>query len=52
MSNTNTTPSKLVLATVEGAVGTIILNRPQSLNAFNLDLAQQFLATLAAFDAD
>jgi len=52
MSDAHTTPSKLVLATVEDAVGTIILNRPQSLNAFNLDLARQFLATLTAFDAD
>jgi 2-(1,2-epoxy-1,2-dihydrophenyl)acetyl-CoA isomerase len=44
--------SALIRSSVEDQVGTIVLNRPQSLNAFNLDLAQQFLAALEELVAD
>lgn len=36
----------LVLCQIEGSVGTISLNRPESLNAFNLDLANQFIRSV------
>jgi len=42
----------LILSAVENNIGTITLNRPEALNAFNLDLARQFLAVLAEFDRD
>lgn len=41
--------SLLVLSRVDGAVGTVSLNRPESLNAFNLDLARQFIQTVEDF---
>jgi 2-(1,2-epoxy-1,2-dihydrophenyl)acetyl-CoA isomerase len=38
-----------VLSTVEGNIGNIVFNRPECLNAFNLDLAKRFLRTLNSF---
>lgn len=43
---------KSVLSSAVGAVGTIALNRPDYLNAFNLDLANQFIRAIKNFDAD
>ncbi len=51
MTPTGTSDS-LILSSVEDHVGTIILNRPDVLNAFNLALAGQFLATLDEFNRD
>jgi 2-(1,2-epoxy-1,2-dihydrophenyl)acetyl-CoA isomerase len=41
-----------ILARVQDNVGTIILNRPEALNTFNLDLARQLIDTLSRFDRD
>lgn len=43
---------KLVLINIEHNVGYIVFNRPEYLNAFNLDLAQQFLQAIEAFRKD
>ena len=43
---------KLVLGDIENGVGTITLNRPERLNAFNLDLAGRFLEILDDFGKD
>jgi 2-(1,2-epoxy-1,2-dihydrophenyl)acetyl-CoA isomerase len=43
---------KLVSKDVENGVGTITLNRPDRLNAFNLDLANLFLETIDEFGRD
>lgn len=42
----------LILVDVTNGVGTITLNRPSSLNAFVLELAEQFLQTLEAFEGN
>ncbi len=42
----------LVLSRIESGVGHITLNRPSHLNAFNLRLAEQFLAVLDAYAED
>ncbi|HEX7342636.1 MAG TPA: enoyl-CoA hydratase-related protein [bacterium] len=44
--------SELVLSHREGAVGTVSLNRSESLNAFNLDLARQFLRIIEDYRQD
>ena len=41
---------KLVLSNVEGNIGYITLNRPEQLNAFNLELANQFLHLVELFN--
>jgi 2-(1,2-epoxy-1,2-dihydrophenyl)acetyl-CoA isomerase len=41
-----------ILSSIDDGVGTISLNRPDALNAFNLALARQFLATLDGFNRD
>ncbi|UCG87749.1 MAG: enoyl-CoA hydratase/isomerase family protein [Gemmatimonadota bacterium] len=46
------TSESLVLSSVEDHVGTVVLNRPGLLNAFNLVLARQFLAALEEFSRD
>lgn len=51
MTPANTSDS-VILSSIEDHVGTIALNRPDVLNAFNLTLAQRFLATLDAFGRD
>lgn len=51
MTPTNTSDS-VILSSIEDHVGTIVLHRPDVLNAFNLALAQRFLATLDAFGRD
>ena len=43
---------KLVLNHTESNVGYITINRPDCLNAFNLDLARQFLSILGDFGED
>jgi 2-(1,2-epoxy-1,2-dihydrophenyl)acetyl-CoA isomerase len=43
---------KLVLSRIESNVGYITLDRPEYLNAFNLDLAEQFLSILDDFEKD
>lgn len=43
---------ELILTSVEGAIGTITLNRPEALNVFSLDMARQLLAALAALEHD
>lgn len=43
---------KLVATNIEHNVGYIVFNRPVFLNAFNLDLAQQFLHAIEAFRED
>jgi 2-(1,2-epoxy-1,2-dihydrophenyl)acetyl-CoA isomerase len=43
---------KLVLTLTESNVGYITLNRAEYLNAFNLDLAKQFLSILEDFNED
>ena len=43
---------KLVLSNVEESIGYITLNRPEYLNAFNLDLANQFLKVVNLFNDD
>lgn len=43
---------RLVLSKKDGPVGTISLNRPDSLNAFNLDLARQFIEGIGEFGRD
>jgi len=45
-------PEKLILSRIESGVGYITLNRPKALNAFNLDLAREFLSVLADFERD
>lgn len=42
----------LVLSRVESGVGHITINRPESLNAFNLDLAERFLSVLRDYGRD
>lgn len=42
--------SEFVLVSEKDGVGTITFNRPEALNAFNLELAQSFLSVLADFD--
>jgi 2-(1,2-epoxy-1,2-dihydrophenyl)acetyl-CoA isomerase len=44
--------SELVLSRRDGAVGTLSLNRPASLNTFNLEMARQFLAVVEDFRCD
>lgn len=44
--------SNFALAAVKNNVGTIALNRPHSLNAFNLQMAEQILKYLAEFERD
>jgi 2-(1,2-epoxy-1,2-dihydrophenyl)acetyl-CoA isomerase len=39
--------NSLIIASGADGVGTITLNRPQALNAWNLDMAQQFLRAMA-----
>ncbi len=51
MTTTGTSDS-VILSSIEDHVGTIALNRPDVLNAFNLALARQFLATLDEFGRD
>ena len=51
MTPTGTSDS-VIVSSIEDHVGTIVLNRPGVLNAFNLALARQFLATLDEFDRD
>ncbi|UCC72551.1 MAG: enoyl-CoA hydratase/isomerase family protein [Gemmatimonadota bacterium] len=51
MTPTDTSDS-VILSSIEDHVGTISLNRPDVLNAFNLALARQFLATLDEFGRD
>lgn len=41
-----------ILLTVEGGVGTLTLNRPAALNAFNLEMATEILGGLAEFEAN
>jgi enoyl-CoA hydratase/carnithine racemase/drug/metabolite transporter (DMT)-like permease len=41
-----------VLGRIDSGTGTITLNRPASLNAFNLDLAKRFLEILQDFNRD
>jgi len=43
---------KLVLSNVEEDIGYIIFNRPDHLNAFNIDLANQFLQIMDIFNDD
>ena len=43
---------ELVLSRVESGIGHITINRPKSLNAFNLDLAEQFLSILKNHEKD
>jgi len=43
---------ELVLSRVESGVGYITINRPKSLNAFNLALAEQFLSILENYRKD
>jgi 2-(1,2-epoxy-1,2-dihydrophenyl)acetyl-CoA isomerase len=45
-------PNALVLTSKDDATGTITLNRPEILNAFNLDLAQQCIDALTRFGDD
>ena len=42
----------MILSSIEDSVGTITLNRPDALNAFNLDLARQLIDALAEFSRD
>jgi len=42
----------LVLSRKDGCIGAVSLNRPDKLNAFNLDLANQFIEAVNAFGAD
>ena len=42
----------LILSSIGEGVGAIVLNRPETLNAFNLAMAHQFLHALAEFDGD
>jgi 2-(1,2-epoxy-1,2-dihydrophenyl)acetyl-CoA isomerase len=46
------TSGELVLSRVESGAGHITMNRPESLNAFNLDLAERFLSILDDFRKD
>ena len=48
----NQSTGEYILSSVSDHVGTITLHRPNALNAFNLDLAEQFLAALDAFNRD
>jgi 2-(1,2-epoxy-1,2-dihydrophenyl)acetyl-CoA isomerase len=43
---------ELVLNHVESGVGYITINRPRSLNAFNLDLAEMFISILEDYEKD
>ncbi len=47
----DTVPETLLLRT-DGRVGVVTLNRPQALNALNLQVMRELTAALAAFDAD
>jgi len=51
MTPTGTSDS-VILSSIEDRIGTISLNRPEVLNAFNLALARRFLATLDEFGQD
>jgi 2-(1,2-epoxy-1,2-dihydrophenyl)acetyl-CoA isomerase len=46
------TPNTVILSSIEDNVGTITLNRPQVLNALNLDMAQQLLSVLTQFSRE
>jgi len=48
----NDTPNTLILSSIGDNVGEITLNRPEALNAFNLDLARQLIGALAEFSRD
>jgi 2-(1,2-epoxy-1,2-dihydrophenyl)acetyl-CoA isomerase len=50
--HSNDTSSALILSSIEDNVGTITLNRPDALNAFNLDLASQLIDALTDFGSD
>lgn len=52
MSGSEKARDDLVVSSVADHVGTILLNRPESLNAFNLQMAKQFLGVLSAFGED
>ena len=43
-------PKRLALTEIDGAISYISFNRPDFLNAFNLDLAEGFINTLAEFE--
>ncbi len=51
MTPTDTSDS-VILSSIEDHVGTIVVNRPDVLNAFNLALARRFLAALDEFGRD
>lgn len=46
------TRSELVLTAIEGAVGVVLLNRPEQRNALSTELMERLSETLAALDAD
>lgn len=52
MSTSDTLQEGLVLASVDRCVGTLTLNRPDALNAFNLEMARDFMAALHSFECD
>lgn len=52
MTESAPTSNNLILSSVEDNVGTIALHRPEVLNAFNLDMAQEILKTLTEFSQD
>ena len=52
MTESGHTRSGPILSSVEDNVGTITLHRPEALNAFNLDMAQEILRTLKEFSGD
>jgi 2-(1,2-epoxy-1,2-dihydrophenyl)acetyl-CoA isomerase len=43
---------ELITGRVESGIGHIIINRPKYLNAFNLDLANQFISLLEDYEKD
>jgi enoyl-CoA hydratase len=45
-------PYNNILATVDGGVGVITLNRPKALNALNSELLQELVTALEAWDRD
>jgi 2-(1,2-epoxy-1,2-dihydrophenyl)acetyl-CoA isomerase len=52
MTESAHTRDSLILPSVEDNVGTITLHRPEALNAFNLEMAQEILRTLTEFSQD